>query len=131
MRKGVVLGLVAVPVVVLAGAGCAGCYTEPRLSDDHPASTAGAAAPERERVGRLDASAAEPVGETRAAAGDTPAAGHDHAGHDHAGHEQAGHDAPAAAVAVYTCPMHPEVVSAEPGRCPKCGMALVKRGGEE
>ena len=26
--------------------------------------------------------------------------------------------------AVYTCPMHPEVQSAEPGACPKCGMAL-------
>jgi uncharacterized membrane protein YraQ (UPF0718 family) len=24
----------------------------------------------------------------------------------------------------YTCPMHPEVVSDQPGRCPKCGMAL-------
>jgi Cu(I)/Ag(I) efflux system membrane fusion protein len=24
----------------------------------------------------------------------------------------------------YTCPMHPEVVSDEPGRCPKCGMYL-------
>jgi FtsP/CotA-like multicopper oxidase with cupredoxin domain len=26
---------------------------------------------------------------------------------------------------VYTCPMHPEVTSAEPGRCPKCGMKLM------
>jgi uncharacterized protein len=24
----------------------------------------------------------------------------------------------------YTCPMHPEVTSPSPGRCPKCGMAL-------
>ena len=28
---------------------------------------------------------------------------------------------------VYTCPMHPEVQSATPGRCPKCGMNLVPR----
>ncbi len=26
----------------------------------------------------------------------------------------------------YTCPMHPEVMSNKPGKCPKCGMELVK-----
>src|SRR5690606_13721550 len=25
---------------------------------------------------------------------------------------------------VYTCPMHPEVISDKPGRCPKCNMFL-------
>lgn len=25
----------------------------------------------------------------------------------------------------FTCPMHPEVVKEEPGKCPKCGMDLV------
>ena len=29
--------------------------------------------------------------------------------------------------AAYTCPMHPEVTSGQPGKCPKCGMALVKK----
>jgi Cu+-exporting ATPase len=28
---------------------------------------------------------------------------------------------------VYTCPMHPEVQSSTPGRCPKCGMTLVPK----
>jgi len=27
----------------------------------------------------------------------------------------------------YTCPMHPEVVSDEPGKCPKCGMNLEEK----
>ena len=26
--------------------------------------------------------------------------------------------------AYYTCPMHPEITSSKPGKCPKCGMAL-------
>lgn len=38
---------------------------------------------------------------------------HQHPG----GHEE--HNA-----AVYTCPMHPEVVSSQPGQCPKCNMNL-------
>ena len=52
------------------------------------------------------------------------------------GAAHAGHAAPAPArdaslavpaasgEALYRCPMHPEVTSKEPGRCPKCGMAL-------
>jgi len=30
-----------------------------------------------------------------------------------------------AADVVYTCTMHPEVISDKPGNCPKCGMNLV------
>jgi hypothetical protein len=37
------------------------------------------------------------------------------------GHE--GHQA----TTVYSCPMHPEVTSDQPGTCPKCGMALVPK----
>ena len=32
------------------------------------------------------------------------------------------------AEAIYTCPMHPEVQQAQPGKCPKCGMNLEKKG---
>ncbi|MDR3706062.1 MAG: heavy metal-binding domain-containing protein [Paludibacteraceae bacterium] len=28
---------------------------------------------------------------------------------------------------IYTCPMHPEVQSDKPGKCPKCGMDLVEK----
>jgi protein SCO1/2 len=31
-------------------------------------------------------------------------------------------------VATYSCPMHPDVKSNRPGKCPKCGMALRLRG---
>ena len=32
--------------------------------------------------------------------------------------------------AVYTCVMHPDVVSDKQGKCPKCGMKLVLKKGE-
>jgi Cu+-exporting ATPase len=34
---------------------------------------------------------------------------------------------PAASLAEYTCPMHPEIVRSAPGSCPICGMALEPR----
>jgi len=36
-------------------------------------------------------------------------------------------EAPAAAAAEWTCPMHPEIVRDAPGPCPLCGMALEPR----
>ena len=54
-----------------------------------------------------------------------------HAGHGaHAAHTDHATHEPEAAEATYTCPMHPEVVSDAPGSCPKCGMFLVRAGGE-
>ena len=34
---------------------------------------------------------------------------------------------PAEASVLYACPMHPEVTSDKPGKCPKCGMTLIQR----
>ena len=31
------------------------------------------------------------------------------------------------ATVIYTCSMHPEIQSMQPGVCPKCGMALIKK----
>lgn len=31
----------------------------------------------------------------------------------------------------FTCPMHPEVQSDQPGTCPKCGMKLVEKDKEK
>jgi FtsP/CotA-like multicopper oxidase with cupredoxin domain len=36
-------------------------------------------------------------------------------------------EASAGGAVVYVCPMHPEVSSDEPGRCPQCGMKLLAR----
>jgi Cu+-exporting ATPase len=52
-----------------------------------------------------------------------------HKAHSHQSASHRPHGAPQAQPAPvqdarYTCPMHPEVLSDEPGSCPKCGMAL-------
>jgi membrane fusion protein, copper/silver efflux system len=62
-----------------------------------------------------------------------------HAGHgDHSGHQHEPETAPeapsapsqpAGASATYSCPMHPEIVREEPGKCPVCGMKLVPKKG--
>ena len=72
------------------------------------------------------------AGDTRSGqrSDEAPADGHAHHQHDHgaagAPTQQAGATRDAgSASAVYTCPMHPEVTSPTPGRCPKCGMNLV------
>lgn len=51
------------------------------------------------------------------------------AGHEgHVTEEKTGHESPPAEKkAVYTCPMHPEILRDTPGSCPICGMALVKK----
>jgi len=62
-----------------------------------------------------------------AAASSEPAPQGAPAGHQHHGAASAMSAAPAGSTdkTVYTCPMHPEVISDKPGQCPKCGMNLV------
>ncbi len=38
------------------------------------------------------------------------------------------HDHAAPMADTYTCPMHPQIVKNAPGKCPICGMNLVKKG---
>ena len=52
-----------------------------------------------------------------------PASAQGATGHEH--HHGAAN--PSAEPVSYTCPHHPDVVSATPGKCPKCGMDLVPR----
>ena len=42
-------------------------------------------------------------------------------------HQDHGGTVVAQKAAVYTCPMHPEIKQSKPGKCPKCGMTLVKK----
>lgn len=72
----------------------------------------------------FDAPAPASVAEAAKAAG----GGGGHAGHGTVDHSQ--HGAPSSttpSAGLYVCPMHPEVTSAKPGTCPKCGMDLVKK----
>ncbi|MBI3736455.1 hypothetical protein HY256_08075 [Candidatus Sumerlaeota bacterium] len=79
----------------------AGCATAPEIGPDHPANPTATAGP----AGT----------ESTALQSDAP-----------------GKAVPQAAQGeVYTCPMHPEVIQPKPGKCPKCGMTLVKKKKEE
>ena len=96
-------------LLILASALLVGACVSTRLepASDHPASAKAETTPLPERE---SLSTRAPVQESP---GTTPAT---HV-HDHA--------APQADS--YTCPMHPQVVKNAPGKCPICGMNLVKK----
>lgn len=62
-----------------------------------------------------------------------PGVSHDMKGMQHqmptARPEQTSAPATRQATAVYTCVMHPDVISDKPGKCPKCGMKLMLKKG--
>jgi hypothetical protein len=60
----------------------------------------------------------------------SPGAAHG-SGHTHHGSAATRPPPAGQAQVVYTCPHHPEVVSDQPGKCPKCGMKLVKKDGAQ
>ena len=125
--------LSCVALVLAAGCGEPAVVTTPVT---HPANPEAAAAPEtpRSQTLRMDspASGANLADPAKALPPAEPA-GH---GHHHGAETQspaAGttEPAPAAAKLMYTCPMHPEINSDKPGKCPLCGMSLVKTTGGE
>ncbi len=106
----------------LVVAGC-GPVRLPEVGDTHPASPAAAEAPMPKPSSVLDVEAGK---------GAATLPGPKPAEEPHAHHGQGAQTPAAAPEKLYTCPMHPEVVSAKPGQCPKCGMALVpKKPAEE
>jgi hypothetical protein len=135
-------------VISMALAGCAIKIIEPTTGTDHAANPDAAEAPIPPRSETLAlsdvpiASEAEDMSLMPEHGG-----GHDHASMSGAGHAHGAQHQPAqtksgenAAVSAprwtpttvptttasaHICPMHKDVVSPEPGRCPKCGMKLV------
>lgn len=127
-------------LLVLAGvllmAGCAAPPLAPALSPDHPASVDAIEAPYSppqsvlvaDRAGLSPGPVSQPA---------SPGAGHEHHGTSAPPVTTSGADTssmgappttqPQEATAIYVCPMHPDVVSDAPGKCPKCGMNLVKK----
>jgi hypothetical protein len=102
--------IVVVTMALLAGCAGGGPVPEPPAERVTPAAAPSPPAGVL-RGDRFDGAAATSVAETMPAAAD-------------AGHQHAAGKSPSA---VYACPMHPEVTSDHPGKCPKCGMDLVKR----
>jgi hypothetical protein len=106
---------VAAGVLLVLTAGCAVRQPAVVLDANHPASPA------------ASEGAVEPPSTTLDIDGEAALAPEPEA----APRRSAKEHAPArAGTAIYTCPMHPEVQQAAPGRCPKCGMTL-ERTSEE
>ena len=106
------------PSLPLAGLLLSSCAAPaPSLSHDRPATSTAAAAPPPAPSVTLALDNDGTLFAPRESS--TPRSDPAHAGHAH--DDRAGVDD------VYTCPMHPEVTSAAPGRCPHCGMNLVKK----
>jgi hypothetical protein len=127
-------------VAALAGVLLAGCATDtnmPSLADNHPANPQAAESPlpQSSQTLALDTSSspasgqnAKPGMEQRSGNNSATNAGaHHHASESVRPGETVAPSAAATAPAAHICPMHPEVVSADPNaRCPKCGMKINK-----
>ncbi len=94
-----------IPFLLSGCASATGAFSP--LSPDHPASPQAPQLPIEDPSAFLGLAAAERSSSAGAPAASDPI-----------------DPAPAGAL---VCPMHPEVTSEQPGRCPKCGMNLVPR----
>ena len=113
-------------LVALLLIGCATPIAQTKLSPTHPASPAAAEAPmpKPSQVLSLDQATIFSSAGNDA----TASMGHNMADMKHDGGAMKGMQKPtslpATAATLYNCPMHKEVVSNQPGKCPKCGMKL-------
>ena len=125
-------------VALLALAGCAGGMEKPHAVPARPIPSM--SVPTGQPAKTLSPDALDAPAATSVAAAQRPAdhgGGHEgHGGHSgtyvhtDAGRETAAQEEPHdhhGHAEAYACPMHPEVTSETAGKCPKCGMDLVKR----
>ena len=117
-------------LIVIVLSGCA-ANPLPSLSANHPANASGPSAPPPAASEGFTTPAANAssiatltnAGMTTSGIQMAPGAMQQHVGPSGAASPTA---SPAPAVkAIYTCPMHPEIHSDKPGKCPICGMNLV------
>ena len=110
------------------GVGCtSGSDTVPPAAN-HPANPSAAEspiAPPAPTLAAGDAATTAPTNEPTGTRHDMSGMSHPMQGMQHDHRSVATQPATTRAVAIYTCPMHPEVASDKPGNCPKCGMTLV------
>lgn len=95
--------LVFLCCIVLVAAACSVQDAAPPLAPDHPASPHAESGLEPEPTDTLVPSARPGLDAPTASGGDRMSGQAD----------------------TFTCPMHPEIRAARPGRCPKCGMDLI------
>lgn len=103
-------------MLCLAPAACASREVPATFPERSAASLVGAAAPSADVTQSLDTHPPLPGEASSGWAGLSGPV--EPAAHEHGAAESS---------VVYSCPMHPDVVSDGPGQCPRCGMALVKR----
>jgi len=108
-------------IIVLLIAAVSGCGEPTRVDvpNTHPASPDAAAAPTPRPSSVLAIDSTPPAPPVQ-----TSADRASHAGQTAAQPVPAKDDHAPAQAAAYSCPMHPEVTSDQPGRCPKCEMQL-------
>ncbi len=108
-------------VVSLSGlllSACAGATPPPRFSALDPADPKAPESAVDPRSPLLEGPAEQPT--TPSSASETLPMGHEH-------HMDSSSGEASPIADVYSCPMHPQVREPKPGKCPICGMTLVKQ----
>ena len=108
-----------VPLTALLLSACAGTTPPPRFSTLDPADPKASETNAPPAPSLLQAPPAQPSGAPPLTAEPMPM------GHEH--HMEAPTSEASPAAEVYSCLMHPQIKETKPGKCPICGMTLVKQ----